>query len=80
MKTGRRFWGGLVTMLHPHGPYPLMAIVGRQGSAKSTTARAIQDLVDATIIDGSSDIRNDEDLMIVSQTALVGGIRQLFDP
>jgi ABC-type dipeptide/oligopeptide/nickel transport system ATPase component len=61
-------------MFHPTGPYPLIALVGRQGSAKSTTARSVQAVVDTTIIEGNSEVRNDEDLMILAQHRWLIGI------
>src|SRR5262249_10901387 len=36
----------LVGSLRPRGPFPIAALHGQQGSAKSTTARTIRDLVD----------------------------------
>ncbi len=35
--------GGLVAMLHPTGPYPILALVGRGGSAKTSMAWFIQE-------------------------------------
>lgn len=61
------FVGGLVTMFHPTGPYPVMMFYGSPGSGKSLAAGRVQDLVDATIIGGTSDIQSEEDLLIVSR-------------
>lgn len=36
----------LVASLRPTGPYPLLALYGEQGSAKSTTARLLRNLID----------------------------------
>lgn len=36
----------LLAVLRPKGPYPVLALYGEHGSAKSTTARALRSLVD----------------------------------
>lgn len=36
----------LVTTLHPTGPYPILALSGERGTAKSTTSRLIRTLLD----------------------------------
>ena len=71
------FAGTLVMMYHPNGPYPVMSLVGRQGSAKSTTARKAQSLVDATIIVGNGEISNAEDLMILCRQRWLIGLDNL---
>ena len=38
--------GWLATALRPIGPYPILALYGEQGSAKSTLARIIRMLID----------------------------------
>jgi hypothetical protein len=71
------FAGAMVMMYHPSGPYPLIALVGRQGAAKSTTARNAQSLVDATIIVGNGEISNAEDLMILCRQRWLIGLDNL---
>ncbi|AML51136.1 hypothetical protein [Falsihalocynthiibacter arcticus] len=36
----------LLGCFHPEGPYPILILSGEQGSAKSTTARTLRDLID----------------------------------
>src|ERR1019366_2341618 len=40
------FVSWLVAAFRPKGPYPVLALFGEQGSAKSTTARVLRALVD----------------------------------
>ena len=39
----------LLAALRPHGPYPLAALHGEQGAAKTTTARVLRALVDQNL-------------------------------
>lgn len=50
--------------LNPSGPYPILILQGEQGSAKSTTARLIRDLVDPSSSPLRTLPRNERDLMI----------------
>lgn len=56
----------LVASLRPRGPYPLLALHGEQGSAKSTTARALRGLVDPNTASLRSEPREERDLMIAA--------------
>jgi hypothetical protein len=56
--------GALVMCLHPRGAYPIIACVGRAGSAKSTNTRHIQGLVDPSSIVGSGEPESTEALML----------------
>ncbi|MBX5493379.1 MAG: hypothetical protein IRZ14_19685, partial [Chloroflexi bacterium] len=57
----------LVAALAPRGPYPLLALRGEQGSAKSTTARIIRALVDPATPDLRAEPRELRDLMIAAR-------------
>ena len=58
--------GWLVAALRPSGPYPLLTLCGEQGSAKSTTARVLRDLVDPNTAPVRSEPREPRDLMIAA--------------
>jgi hypothetical protein len=59
-----RSW--LVAALRPRGPYPLLALHGEQGLAKSTTARALRGLIDPNTASLRSEPREERDLMIAA--------------
>lgn len=61
----------LVKALTPKGPYPLLPFHGEQGSAKSTTARAVRALVDPSSVPLRSEPRNSHDLMIAATSSWV---------
>jgi hypothetical protein len=42
-------WGSAA--LRPVGPYPILILMGEQGSAKSTTARVLRELIDPNTVD-----------------------------
>ncbi len=53
--------GFLLGALHPKGPYPLLSLTGEQGSAKSTAAAFLRDLIDpnaASLRSPPSDLRD----------------------
>lgn len=56
----------LVAALRPRGAYPILALHGEQGSAKSTTARLLGSLVDPNEAPLRSEPRNERDLMIAA--------------
>lgn len=57
----------LVAALFPRGPYPVLAIRGEQGSAKSTLARMLRALVDPATPELRSDPRDLRDLAIAAE-------------
>jgi len=57
----------LVFCLHPVGPYPLLVLHGEPGSAKSTTARVLRDLIDPYKAPIAAPPRNPHDLAISAQ-------------
>lgn len=56
----------LVAALRPTGPYPVLLLQGEQGSAKSTTARALRSLVDPNTAPLRTIPRDERDLMIAA--------------
>jgi len=56
----------LVATLRPRGPYPVLALFGEQGSAKSTTGRLLRDLVDPNSAPLRAEPRDGRDLMITA--------------
>lgn len=61
----------LVAALRPSGPYPLLALHGEQGSAKSTTARVLRALVDPNTAPLRSEPKTPQDLMIAAISSWV---------
>jgi len=51
----------------PQGPYPLLALHGEQGSAKSTTARLLRSLIDPNTVPLRAEPRDTRDLAIAAQ-------------
>jgi hypothetical protein len=68
--SGREDWillcSWLVAAFRATGPYPLLALHGEQGSAKSTTARALRGLIDPNTASLRSEPREERDLMIAA--------------
>ncbi len=60
-----------VAALRPRGPFPLLALHGEQGSAKSTTLRVLRQLVDPNVAELRSEPREGRDLMIAAQNSWV---------
>lgn len=54
----------LLAAFRPCGPYPLAALHGEQGSAKTTTARVLRALVDPNMAPVRSEPKDGRDLMI----------------
>lgn len=63
--------GWLLGALRPNGPYPLLILTGEQGSAKSTTAKALRRLIDPAEMDSRSFPGDERDLMISAQNGHV---------
>jgi hypothetical protein len=57
----------LIGALYWKGPYPILALQGQQGSAKSTTARMLRKLVDPSKPELRADPRSAEDLAIAAK-------------
>ncbi len=57
----------LIAALRPQGPFPVLVIQGEQGSSKSTTARAIRELVDPARPPLRTVPQDERDLMIAAR-------------
>lgn len=58
--------GWMVMAFQPAGPYPLLAVNGEQGSAKSTLCRAVRSVIDPSSVPLRRPPRDDRDLMIAA--------------
>lgn len=57
----------LIGSFHPKGPYPILALNGGQGSAKSTTTRVLKRLTDPNKAELRSAPRTPQDLAVAAQ-------------
>jgi hypothetical protein len=57
----------LIATYRPGKPFPVLALHGEQGSAKSTTARVLRALIDPNKADLRSEPREERDLMIAAK-------------
>jgi hypothetical protein len=64
----------LVAALRASGPYPILALTGEQGSAKSTLARVARVLVDPHVSPLRSEPREARDLMIAARNSWIVAI------
>lgn len=61
----------LVAALRPRGPYPILAISGEQGSAKSTKTRALRRLIDPNAADIRTEPTEARELVIMANNSAV---------
>lgn len=61
----------LVAALCPKGPYPILVLVGEQGSSKSTTAKVLRNLVDPYRATLRATPRSEQDLSISANNSWV---------
>jgi len=61
----------MVAALGPSGPYPVLILGGEQGSAKSTTARAIKRLLDPHTVDLRKESRDPRNLAIAANNTRI---------
>ncbi len=61
----------MIAYLRPKGPYPVLAVYGEQGSAKSTATRVIRDMLDPNAAPLRSEPREPRDLMIAASNGLI---------
>ncbi len=59
--------GWLVAALNPRGPYAILTFTAEQGSAKSTTSRALRRLVDPNAADLRAEPRELRDLVVAAR-------------
>lgn len=67
----------LVMCLHPSGPYPILALHGEQGSAKTTNSRMIRRLIDPNKADLRSTPKEERDLIIAGSNSWMLGYDNL---
>jgi hypothetical protein len=67
----------LVAALRPGRPFPVLALNGEQGSAKSTLCRMARDLLDPNVSPLRRPPRDDRDLMIAASNGWVVGFDNL---
>ncbi|UCE07090.1 MAG: primase alpha helix C-terminal domain-containing protein, partial [bacterium] len=61
----------LIGAFSPSGPYPILLVHGEQGSAKSTTARILRELIDPSAAPLRTLPRSERDLMIMAKNSWV---------
>jgi hypothetical protein len=68
-------WGVVVAWViatfRPQGPYPILVLNGEQGSAKSTLARVLRNLIDPNKVQLRRPPRDERDLMIAASNSWV---------
>ena len=67
----------LVMALRPRGPYPVLVLHGEQGSAKSTTARVLRELLDPNSASLRSEPRDPRDLIIAATNGWIVNLDNL---
>jgi hypothetical protein len=63
--------GWLTAAFRPNGPYPVLSLHGEQGTAKSTTARALRAIIDPNTAPVRCEPREPRDLMIAAANGWV---------
>jgi hypothetical protein len=66
-----------IAALRPRGPYPILALQGEQGSAKSTTARILRFLVDPNRAPVRAEPREPRDMMIAARNGWIVALDNL---
>jgi len=69
----------LIGAMKPTGPYPILMIQGEQGTAKSTTARQLKDLVDPSEVPSQSLPRSERDLAIAAKNSWLNSYDNLSE-
>ncbi|MCB9893372.1 MAG: hypothetical protein H6839_02870 [Planctomycetes bacterium] len=57
----------LIGAIQPRGPYPVLSLSGRQGSAKSTAARLLAGLIDPNKAPLRSEPKSEDDMIVAAQ-------------
>lgn len=63
--------GWVLGALRPAGPYPMLSLVGEQGSGKSTVARVVRRLIDPHKAELRAEPRSVDDLMVAAARSRV---------
>jgi DNA polymerase I-like protein with 3'-5' exonuclease and polymerase domains len=71
--------GWLAGALRDRGPYPVLALAGEQGTAKTTLGRLMRRLLDPSVTMLRSDPRDTRDLMIAAHNGWLVGYDNLSD-
>jgi hypothetical protein len=61
----------LLGAMNPSGPYPVLLLQGEQGTAKSTTAKLLRNLVDPSTVPLQSMSRSERDLAITASNSWI---------
>ena len=69
--------GWVLGALRPAGPYPLLSLVGEQGSGKSTMARLVRRTVDPHVAELRAEPRTVDDIMIAATRSRVVALDNL---
>jgi hypothetical protein len=69
----------LLASLRPSGPYPLLAISGEQGSAKTVLSKMLKALVDPNVAPVRALPREERELMIAANNGYVLAFNNLSD-
>lgn len=69
----------LIGAMKPTGPYPILMIQGEQGTAKSTTAKLLKDLVDSSVVPSQSLPRSEHDLAIAASNSWLNSYDNLSE-
>ncbi len=67
----------LIQALNPDGPYPILILEGEQGSAKSTTSKALRSTIDPNLAPIRAVPRDERDLIIAATNGLVAAFDNL---
>jgi hypothetical protein len=71
------FLAALVACFRPDHPFPVLALHGEQGSAKTTTARIFRELIDPNKASLRSEPKDERDLMIAAKNGWIIGFDNL---
>jgi hypothetical protein len=81
LNVGDEAWvlvcGWLVGATAPSGPYPVLALHGEQGAAKSTAARLLRGLTDPNVAPLRSEPRDERDLAIAARNGWIVALDNL---
>lgn len=61
--------GWLVAAIHPRGPYPILALLSRAGSGKSTTLRVLKRIIDPSSAELRAGLNDVRDLFIAASNS-----------